>query len=263
MKKIYTMIRKEWSEVFKNPIVLFAIIFIPLIFTILPLGILYGTVKAGDITDIPTEEISSQFNKLCEGLTSDNCGQYILLSQFTMLFMMMPVIIPVTIASYSIVGEKSTRTLEPLLATPITTFELLAGKALAAITPALVATWLGFSIYVIGANILDVPPQVISKLFSPLWLMSIFVVGPLLSIASVSLAVMISSRANDPRVAEQIAGLLVIPIVGLLIGQTSGLFFIDQNIIIWIAVGVVVLDAVLLFFAVNLFQRETILTRWK
>ena len=263
MNKILVLIRKEWREVFKNPIVLFAIIFIPLVFTLMPLGILYGIVNAGDIGDLPTEEMAAQFTSLCKGLTGAECGQYFFLTQFTMLFMMMPVIIPVTIASYSIVGEKSTRTLEPLLATPITTFELLAGKGLAAILPALAATWVGFGIYVIGANVLDISPQVIGRLFSLIWLTAIFIVGPLLSVASVSLAVMISSRANDPRVSEQIAGLLVIPIVGLLIGQTSGLFFIDQRMIIWIALGVVVLDAVLLAFAVNLFQRETILTRWK
>jgi hypothetical protein len=31
----------------------------------------------------------------------------------------------------------------------------------------------------------------------------------------------------------------------------------------WMAIGLLVLDAVLLGFAVQLFQRESILTRWK
>ena len=43
-----------------------------------------------------------------------------------------------SVASDSIIGEKQARTLEPLLATPITTFELLAAKILGALLPAAV-----------------------------------------------------------------------------------------------------------------------------
>ena len=67
--------------------------------------------------------------------------QIYLINEFLLLFMMMPLIIPITIAAYSIVGEKTTRSLEPLLATPITTAELLIGKGLAAAIPAIAATW--------------------------------------------------------------------------------------------------------------------------
>jgi ABC-2 type transport system permease protein len=179
------------------------------------------------------------------------------------MFMMIPMILPITFASYSIVGEKTTRTLEPLLATPVTTLQILAGKALAASIPAVVATWLGFIIYIIGVRIMAVDPAVWSKLFDPLWLTAIFVVGPLLALAGVSIAVMISSRVADPRVAEQISALFVLPLVVLFIGQSTGLIFINERIILWMAAGLLILDAGLLAFATNLFQRESILTRWK
>ena len=51
------------------------------------------------------------------------------------MFMLIPLFIPVNIAAYSIVGEKTTHSLEPLLATPISTGELLAGKNLASVIP--------------------------------------------------------------------------------------------------------------------------------
>ena len=189
--------------------------------------------------------------------------QYFIISQFMLLFMFVPVIIPITFASYSIVGEKSTRTLEPLLATPITTFELLAGKIVAAAIPAVLATWISFCLYVLGAFLLKVDPEALKKLFDPLWLSSIFLVGPLLAITGVSIAVMISSRVTDPRVAEQISSVFVLPVIGLFIGQSTGLIFVNEQFILWMAVGLFVLDIGLLAFATQLFQRETILTRWK
>jgi ABC-2 type transport system permease protein len=89
------------------------------------------------------------------------------------------------------------------------------------------------------------------------------VVGPLLAIFGVSLAVMISSRATDPRIAEQVSAVFVLPMIGLFVAQSLGLIFINEQIILWMAVILVVLDIGMLAFATQLFQRETILTRWK
>ena len=80
-----------------------------------------------DVTDLPP-----QFLALCGDVSPAECMQLFIVSQFLILFMLMPLIIPVSIAAYSIVGEKTTRSLEPLLATPVTTAELLVGKSLAA-----------------------------------------------------------------------------------------------------------------------------------
>ncbi|RLD02873.1 MAG: ABC transporter permease [Chloroflexota bacterium] len=263
MKRIWAIIRKEWSEVFKNRFVLFTVAFLPLVLTALPLGILYATGTSGDIQGATMSDMPPQFTALCGGLSGGECLQYYIVTQFMLLFMMVPILIPITIASYSIVGEKTTRTLEPLLATPITTIELLAGKSLSAAIPAIAATWGGFLLYALGTKLIVGTPAVVQRLVDPLWLTAIFVVGPLLAIAGVSIAVMISSRVNEPRVAEQISGVFVLPILALFVGQTTGFIFIDETFILWMAFGMFILDGVLLFFATQLFQRETILTRWK
>ena len=188
---------------------------------------------------------------------------YYIVTQFILLFMMVPVIVPMTIASYSIVGEKTTRTLEPLLATPVSTIEILIGKGLAGVIPAVLATWGGYLIYAAGAYLMVPNPLVVGKLFDPLWLMAIFLVGPLLSLLGVSIAVMISSRVNDPRVAEQISGIFVLPVIFLFIGQTTGLILINEQFILWMALVLIIVDSILFYFAVQVFQRETILSRWK
>lgn len=263
MHKLLVIMRKEWAEVFKNRFVLFTVGFLPLIMTALPLITLYASGSTEELISMSEADLPARFQSLCEGLSPASCGQYFIVSQFMMLFMLMPLAIPVTIASYSIVGEKTTRTLEPVLATPIKTWELLAGKGLAASIPAIVATWASFLVFVGGATFLAAGQDLVWRLLDPLWLVAVFVVGPLLAVAAVSVAVMVSSRANDPRVAEQLSMLVMIPLLGLFFGQIAGLIYIDRTVILWMAAGIAILDVGLVYFATLLFQREAILTRWK
>ncbi len=263
MNKVWVVVRKEWAEVFKNRMVLGTVGFLPLVFTALPLGIMGATRSSGAMGSISTTDMPASFARLCGAMSGAECGQYFLVSEFLLLFMMMPLVIPVTIASYSIVGEKTTRTLEPLLATPITTFELLLGKGLAAALPAIGATWGAFTIFLIGARILAVGPGVVARLMDPMWWIAVLIVGPLLAAAAVSVAVMVSSRVSDPRVAEQLSMLVILPLLGLFFGQVSGLLLLNETLVMWMAAGLLVVDAGLILFATQLFQRETILTRWK
>lgn len=264
MQKIRTLVAKEWAEVFRNRLVLFTVAFLPLILTALPLGTLALT---GNVDQFGMEELSSSgsldfFGPRCEGLTELECAQVYTLDLFTLMFMILPVAIPVTIAAYSIVGEKTTRSLEPLLATPITTVELLVGKALAAVIPAILVTWLAYIIYLIGASFL-VTPSIFSLMLDPMWFLAIFVVSPLLTLLAVNFALMVSSRVSDPRVAEQLSTLVILPLLLLIVGQSVGFILLSQQLIVVIGLVVAALDAVLIFLTVRLFQREAILTRWK
>ena len=265
MEKIKTIIYKEWAEVFRNRIVLLIIAFLPLIMTALPITMLviFNTADE-DMSSLnaDSDQLLQLFNELCVGLTEAECLQVYFLSLFLFMFMIIPVAIPVTIAAYSIVGEKTTHSLEPLLATPITTTELLAGKALAAMTPAIVATWASYIIFLIGTRFL-VNDAVFSQILDPMWILAILVVGPLLALMAVCASLMISSRASEPRVAEQLSALIVLPLILLVIGQSLGLILIDRQIILLMGVIVAALDFVLVIITIQLFERETILTRWK
>lgn len=262
MQKIKTIIKKEWAEVFKNRLVLSTVLFLPLLFTAIPLILLYTTRDAG-IEGLSTD-IPSEYEQFCpDGLTGGECFQVFMVNQYMILFMMTPLIIPINIAAYSIVGEKTTRSLEPLLATPITTIELLIGKTSAAVIPAVLATWFGFIIYIIGAWILVRSPEVISALLDPMWWIAVVVVGPLLAILAVNVSLMVSSRVNEPRVAEQLSALVILPVLGLFFAQIAGLLIINRQIVLLLSVILLIIDILMIFLAVRLFQRETILTRWK
>jgi ABC-2 type transport system permease protein len=262
MEKIKIIIRKEWAEVFKNKMVLFTVIFLPLLFTLLPLAIVFFT--GGAAGDEAAQELPAQFSLACPPeATGGDCFQIYILLQFLVLYMILPMIIPVNIAAYSIAGEKTTRSLEPLLATPITTTHLLIGKNLAAAIPAVLATLGGFLFYISGAWLITGSRVVLSAIISPVWLAAIFLVGPLLAILSVNFAMMISSRVNDPRVAEQLSAIVIVPILVLFFGQISGLFMLNEMVVLLLALFVFVVDIGMVYLAVHLFQRENILTRWR
>ncbi|MEE9216749.1 MAG: hypothetical protein V3U32_04865, partial [Anaerolineales bacterium] len=126
-----------------------------------------------------------------------------------------------------------------------------------------IATWLAYVILVIGAALMRVGPGVMDSLLDPFWLIAVFIVGPLLALAGVSVAVMVSSRATDPRAAEQVSMLVFLPVLMVFIAQMAGLILIDARIVLLIALALIVIDVALMAAAIRLFQRETILTRWK
>jgi ABC-2 type transport system permease protein len=267
MNKIKTIVRKEWAEVFKNRMVVFTVAFLPILMTVIPLGIIFGTrdsekatIRNSASSGLPAEMTQS----MCpSGLSSIDCFQVFLVSEFMMLFMLVPVAIPVTIAAYSIVGEKTTRSLEPLLATPITTVELLIGKCLAAVIPAVLATYGAFGIFALGSWIIVANKLLLTALLDERWLIAIFLVGPLLAVMAVIFALMISSRVNDPRVAEQVSMVVILPVLAGFFGQVAGLFVLNKQIISVVALVMLVLDIFSFYLATRLFEREQILTRWK
>ncbi|MGZ3951582.1 MAG: ABC transporter permease subunit [Flavisolibacter sp.] len=267
MNKIKTIVRKEWAEVFKNRMVIFTVAFLPLLMTAIPLGIIYGT--RGSSSASTGASGNSAFpagmtQSMCpNGLNSQDCFQVFLVSEFMMLFMLVPVAIPVTIAAYSIVGEKTTRSLEPLLATPITTVELMVGKCLAAVIPAIIATYGAFGVFALGSWIIVANKTLLSALLDARWLVAIFIVGPLLAVMAVTFSLMVSSRVNDPRVAEQVSMVVILPVLAGFFGQVAGLFVLNAKIISIVALVMLGLDVLLLYLTTRVFQREQILTRWK
>ena len=264
MNKIRTIIRKEWAEVFKNRMVLFTVGFMPLLFTVLPLIILYATKDTGGPNNLTTD-MPSQLTAMCPpGLSGGECFQVYIISEFMLMFMILPLAIPVTISAYSIVGEKATHSLEPLLATPITTVELLSGKCIAAAVPAVLATYTAFGLYALGSLILLWPNKLLfSALLDVRWLIAIVVVGPLMAVLAITVSIMVSSRVNDPRVAEQLSMVVIVPLLLVFFGQIGGVILISRKFVLISAVVLTILDGLLLYLSARLFQRETILTRWK
>jgi ABC-2 type transport system permease protein len=262
MERIRTLVDKEWAEAFKNRMVLGTLVFMPILFMILPLLelALMRNIPASELKDVP-----SAIMAVCQSqnFTPSECMQGFLVNQFLLLFLLIPLAVPVTIASYSIVGEKSTRSLEPLLATPTSTTEIIVGKALASIIPAIGATWLAFVIFLIGARFFVASDRVYALFMNPMWFVAMLLVAPLFTVLSVTVAIIISSRVNDPRAAEQIGMLVMLPLMLLFFGAIFGVIPLNTTTMLLLGAATLLVDVGLVALGVKLFQRETILTQWK
>lgn len=263
LRDINAIVRKEWAELYKDTLIVLSVLFLPIIFAALPLVILWTTGGYEGAVDETASALPAQMAQFCQGLSSGACTQVFISSQFIVLFMMLPLLIPATIAPYTIVGEKTQRTLEPLLATPIGTSDLLLGKNLAATVPAVASTWLAFGVFALGARLIISDPVVLARLFEARWLVAVFILGPLLAVLSVNLAIMVSSRSTDPRVAQQIASLVVFPILIVFFGQIIGWFYLSQALVFVFVLLALLFDVILSWLAVRIFDREAILTRWR
>jgi len=263
MKHILTIIRKEWSEVFKNRWVIATMTLVPLLFTALPLVMLATTGNTSPTGGAEMSGLPGDLSASCPGMNAEECIQVYVLNQFMLLFMIMPLMIPTTIAAYSIVGEKTTRSLEPLLATPISTVELLAGKGLAAVIPGILISYGAFGIFVLGSSLLGLSPAVMGYILSPTWLLGILALGPILSVISAIFAIYISSRVSDPRVAEQLSGMVVMPLLMVMFAVMAGKLVLNISFML-IAIIVCAIVAIgMLYLGTLIFDRENILTKWK
>lgn len=266
LERIGLVARKELTQALRTRMAVWTIGLTTLIFILLPLGIAVG------ISLVPTAQMNSseqmialgrlQFPALV-GLPEQYLLQAMLLSGMQSLFLIIPLMIPMIIAVYSIIGEKQTRTLEALLATPITTGELLAGKCLAAITPGVLSAWVSYALFALLAVPFVPPATLRTILLGPGWLLALALLAPGAAALAVIGGLMISSRASDAQAAQQVAGIIVLPVIALMMGQFAGVVQISPLLVLVGAAVLFALDAGLLALAVRLFQRETILTRWK
>ena len=264
LSRSWAVTTKDWRELSHNWTVL-STLFIPAaIFALLPIGIIYFVpfdAMAGELPPSFHEQFRGALPRMSE-MTEADIGQVLILMQMLSLLMIVPVSAPMVIATYSVIGEKQLRTLEPLLAAPITTLEILVGKMLAAVLPGIVLTWAAYVILVLAIRP-GVSAPVYSFATGPTWLLVVLLVAPPMTILAVNLGVIISSRLSDPRAAQQVGMLIIVPVIAVVIGQVTGLVLLTPLVVLLAAAVITLLAAVTLAIAVRLFDRETILTRWR
>jgi ABC-2 type transport system permease protein len=267
LKRTAALLRKELADLRQNKAVFMPAVFTGALSILLPffVAILVPYVTGERLSDSSDFEVALEMYReqpSTASLDPEGAVQAWIFQQFLILLVLTPVAGSMAVAAYSVIGEKQARTLEPLLATPLTTAELLAAKVLGSLIPALLLTAACLAAYVAGVALLA-RPGVFLVLLGPRALGIMFLLGPLSALAALQLAVIVSSRVNDPRSAQQIGALVILPISALLVAQLLGGVQLTVPAILAIALVLLVLNAGLLRLAVALFDRESILTRWK
>ena len=212
--------------------------------------IMRDTVVSGT-TKSPTDDIKLLFDFFMHGV-------------LLYIFFIMAAAMPTTIAAYSVVGEKTSKTLEPLLSTPLTDSELLFGKYLAVFVPVMSLILVAFGIMTVVIDVLTAPVLGYVPLPDAVWIIGIFVLTPLLLLVGIALNVLISSKVNDVRTAQQYSALLVVPFMMIFfLGPILGLGAITVQFMAVMALVLFGVMALLAWLSLRFFNREDILTTWK
>ena len=267
-ERICVLVKKEWGELVHRRGLIFSTLLMFSIFLLIPfaIGFVIPSIQGEQAYHDPDLErtLSAMLSLEPELARLDTRALFEILvfRQFMLFFLIAPVVGGLSIAAYSIIGEKVSRSLEPLLATPIRTTELLWGKCLAAAIPTILVTWFFFGLYGLGIHAL-LRPEVLPHVFNATALFIVFLITPTIGILGLGVGIITSSRTTDPRSAQQIAMVVVVPLLGLILSSIFGLFQLTPPLVLAAAAVIAGIDLVVLRVGAGLFARETILTRWK
>jgi ABC-type transport system involved in multi-copper enzyme maturation permease subunit len=163
-ERILTVAAREWLEIRRNRNVLGAVIALTAVFTAITVGLL-ATVQHVPVDALAPGRVPPGFARA----STPQEAAVLLMSNVVLMFVLiMPAVLPSIMAAHSIVGEKLARSLEPLLATPVRTVELVLGKMLAMVGLGIVPAWGVFAAYAGAAQVL-LPPACCRWRWRPAW----------------------------------------------------------------------------------------------
>ena len=166
------------------------------------------------------------------------------------------------LGSDSFAGERERKTIEALLATPLSDSELFIGKILVSFIPSMIITVVSFSIF---AAVVDI---ITFGMFNGMlllpnvsYLVMVFGVAPVITLCSIGLTVIISSKVKGFKEAQQISVVLLLPVLGLVFAQISGLLILGPLVLVGLISIFAVADIIIFYAGIKIFQREEILSK--
>jgi ABC-2 type transport system permease protein len=256
--KVYAIALKDLKEAFSSISIYGPMLAIPLIFSIaLPIFTFYVSKYAapGILSSIVGISISSM---------PYNIGNLYFIRFFALnilgpIFLTMPIITASVIAADSFAGEKERKTAESLLLTPTSNFELLAGKILASLIPALVLTVAIFLIYASIINYMAMRDFGVYLFPNASWYLMLLN-APFLALTTIGLVVLVSAKVKGVKEAQQISTLLILPI--LVIPFIS--IFNIASLTVWFFLGMLCIliatSLLILYLSVKSFNRESFIS---
>lgn len=267
-KIIKAIIKKDIHSLFFSMELWLPIILVPLVFVIfLPvliiiLGKTVNMALSGTNYDIINKLLASLPNGIikAEVFSLPTLNQkfvYLFLNyMFVPLFLIIPIMVSSVISANSFVGEKEKKTLETLLFSPAKELELFVAKILAAFIPTMFISLLSFILY--GVIIDTLGYSFFNKFIFPSanWLFVILWLIPALSIFDIFLNVYVSAKVKGFQEAQNISGLVVLPLLLLLFGQMFGVLFLSCLVIFILGAVVFLIDIFLIKAVSKTFNRN-------
>lgn len=270
IQKAILIFKKDWRELRRNWQVILPIVIVPLMLSVLLPILIMVIPNITEMSGSTLEDFSLIIENLPNhvrdeliGITDKQVMIYVIsLYFFAPFFLIIPLMASSVIASDSFAGEKERKTIEALLATPLSDSELFLGKILVSFITSMIVTIISFVIYSSIVNAISFM-MFDGKLLLPnlVWIMLIFGVAPTLALASIGLTVLISVRVKGFREAQQISVVLVLPILMLIFGQIFGAIIFGPMLVGLLIIILAFIDILTFKLGVKLFKREEILSR--
>jgi len=235
--RLGAVLRKELREYRRSPFIIATMAVLPLVFLVEPLITIF---RIGP--SIPASTVDKAV-----GATF-------------LILLIAPALLPAVIASYSVVGEREQGTLEPLLTTPLRREELLLGKALGVVVPAVGIAYVLFAVIQICARLFASNAEVVALLGQGPHILAEILFAPLLAGWSICVGMGISTRATDVRVAQQLGTLSSIPPLAVVALVSFNVFTPSVTLAVVFALVLLVADVILFRIVSALFDRERLIT---
>jgi len=269
-RKAMLVFKKDWREVRRNWQVILPIVVVPIMISVLLpvfLTVIPGLSGTQGRTLSGFENLIMNLPRHVQqrlaGMTELQAMIYIMaLYFFAPFFLIIPLMASSVISSDSFAGEKERKTIEALLATPISDGELFLGKMLVSFIPSMIITFASFAAY---TTVFDVMAYGVfnGMLLLPNvdWILMIFGLAPTVALASIGLTVMVSAKVKGFREAQQIGAVLLIPVLALIFGQATGAIVFGPTVILALIGLFMLIDFAVFRIGVRLFRREEILSK--
>jgi ABC-type Na+ efflux pump permease subunit len=260
---LWAVATKDLRESAANSQVLLPVVILPVVFVVLyPVGLLIGlrfmpTADAGQIIGrIPASALPGGADLTVQGRVAYLATVYL----FAAFFLIIPVMVATVLAANSFAGEKERHTLEGVLYTPVTDTELVVGKIVGAVAPAVGFSWVCFALYTALVNVLGNP--LVGRFYFPTlnWWVLMLLVVPAVSVFVTACVVWVSARVNTYQAANSIGGFAVLPAVLLVVGQVNGVMLAGPLLFAVLGVVLLCLDVLLVRWIVSTFDRERVVT---
>jgi ABC-2 type transport system permease protein len=177
------------------------------------------------------------------------------------LFLIVPLMVSAVLAADAFAGEKERKTLESLLHLPVTERDLFVAKLLGAFGPAMAVSWIGFACFAVVANTVAWP--VLHRIFVPtrLWMVMIVWVAPAVAMLGLAVMVRVSVRARTAQEANQLGGAVILPLIFIAVGQSTGLLLVTLPVAFAIGAIVWVIALLLVRGGAKRFTRDELAAR--
>jgi ABC-2 type transport system permease protein len=233
-RRVRAIVRKELREMRHNRSLLVGMAVLPLLFLVQPLVAVFALPATGAASVRRAHELVYMLG--------------------------IPALMPGLLAAYAVVGERRQGTLEPVLTTPIRSRELLLGKAIALLAPAIAVSYVVFGLFVAAVAVFAAPGVAPALIRGPDVAVQL-ILTPLVTGWSAWLAMTISARVGDIRVAQQLSMLASLPTVALAALVAFGVLPATHGSALAFGAALLILNALGRRMVVAAFDRERLVSR--